>query len=59
MKAAVKNGVLCLEIPLTGPTESKSGKTMVIATTSGFQQPASLKYEGKQVSISLNAVIPK
>jgi len=41
------------------PRPSKSGKTIVIATSSGNQTFADLLFDGKPVTIGVNAYIPK
>jgi hypothetical protein len=41
------------------PRPSKSGKTTVIATTSGNQTFSDVIYDGKPVTIGVNAYIPK
>ena len=54
MKAEIVNGQLIITIPLQTPQRSASGKTIVIATTRGNQKTA-LMYEGKPVTIGVNA----
>jgi hypothetical protein len=41
------------------PRPSKSGKTTVIATTSGNQTFSDVTYNGKPVTIGVNAYIPR
>lgn len=41
------------------PRPSKSGKTTVIATTSGNQTFSNIQFDGKPVTIGVNAYIPK
>ena len=55
----VKDGgidVLRVEIPLQQPRPSASGKTLVVASTSG-NQGTEVKVNGKQVIVGLNAYI--
>jgi len=40
------------------PRPSKSGKTVVIATSSGNQTFSDVTYDGKPVTIGVNAYIP-
>lgn len=59
MKAKIKDGVLHLELPLNpNPPSSKSGKTLIIYTTSGFTQLKD-QFDNKTVSLSINATIKK
>lgn len=57
MKAEIKNGKLILELDLN-PQVSKSGKTILVAGSGGFQQTAAV-HDGKQISVSVNATIPR
>lgn len=54
----VKGDKLVVEIPLQTPSPSTSGKTLVVATTSGFQL-CDAKVNGKPVKVSLTAIIAK
>lgn len=56
MKAEIKNGKLIIEIDVQKPTPSKSGKSLVIATTSG-NVATTATVDGKPVTIGLNAYI--
>jgi hypothetical protein len=56
MKATIKNNVLVVEVPLQTPTPSKSGKTKVVATSSGNCQTTAV-VDGKPVTVGLNAYI--
>ena len=56
MKAKIVNDILTIEIPLQAPKKSKSGKSYIIATSSGASE---IKYEGKDVYLSLNAYVNK
>lgn len=58
MKATVKDGKLVLELALESPRASKSGKTLIVASTGGFVE-TDAKVNGKTVSVSLNATIRK
>jgi hypothetical protein len=56
MKASIKNNILTIEIPLQKPTASKSGKSLVVAT-SGGNITTTASVDGKPVTIGLNAYI--
>jgi len=56
MKVSIEKDELVIRIPLQKPTPSKSGKTLVVATTGGFVQTEA-KVDGKPVAVSLNATI--
>lgn len=56
MKAEIKNGKLIITMQLMDPTPSKSGKTLVIATTHG-NQPSTVQVKGQVVTIGVNAYI--
>ena len=51
--AKIENGCLILSIPITNGTVSKSGKSILVASTGGFQ-----KVDGTQYSISYNITRP-
>lgn len=53
----IKGNTLVIELPIH-VEPSKSGKTMLLASTGGFQGTTST-YQGKPVKISVNACIPK
>ena len=56
MKVEIKDGNLNITIPLQAPKPSASGKTLVVATTSGNVKTAAT-INGKAVTIGLNAYI--
>jgi len=56
MKAEIKGNVLVIEIEMTKPTPSASGKTLVVASTHG-NQPTAAQVNGKPVIVGLNAYI--
>lgn len=58
MKAEIKGNVLFIEIPLQSPAPSATGKTLVVASTRGNVKTTA-EVNGKQVTIGLNAYIPK
>ena len=58
MKATIKNGVLIIEIPMHDPRPSASGKTMVVASTSGNVQTTA-EVDGHPLVIGLNAYYKK
>lgn len=56
MSAEVKGKTLVLTIPLQKPTPSKSGKSMIVASTGGFTSTTAI-VDGKPVRIAVNAII--
>jgi len=58
MKAIVENGYLILHLKLQKPHPSKSGKSMLIATTRGPRR-TNLKWKGKTVRVIANAFYDK
>lgn len=59
MKAEIKDGNLVVTIPINDPpTESKSGKSLIVASTNGNIRPG-LTIDGQPVTIGLNAYIKK
>ena len=57
MKARIENGKLIVEIDLNKkPEPSKSGKTLVVASSRGNRE-TTVKVNGKAVVIGLNAYI--
>jgi hypothetical protein len=57
MNAQIKDGNLVITIPVA-PRPSKTGKTVLVAGTSGFVQ-STAQHDGKQISISVNATVPR
>ena len=57
MKVEVQGKNLVITIPLTEPTPSASGKTLVVASTHGNTEFPDAKVNGKPVIIGLNAYI--
>jgi len=57
MKVEIKDGKLFIEIPIT-PKESSSGKSIVIASSSG-NHATTATFEGKPVIVGLNAYTKK
>ena len=57
MDAKIKDGKLVLTLEIN-PTPSKSGKSIVVASTRGNVQ-TSVQHEGKNVTIGVNAYVPK
>jgi hypothetical protein len=51
MKATVKDNIIYLELPLEKGTRSKSGKSLLVFTTSGFKP-----IEGTELKISINVI---
>jgi hypothetical protein len=59
MKAEIKDDNLVITIPLNkSPNPSKSGKTLVVATTGGFMATTAT-VQDKPVKVSLNAIIDR
>lgn len=56
MKVEIKDGNLVITIPMQEPRPSASGKTLVVATTSG-NVVSTAQVNGKPVIIGLNAYI--
>ena len=58
MKVEVQGKNLVITIPLTEPTPSASGKTLVVASSHGNKE-TDAKINGKPVIIGLNAYIKR
>lgn len=58
MQARIENGKLIIEIPMTEPRPSASGKTLVVAT-SGGNKATTATVNNKPVIIGLNAYIQR
>lgn len=56
MNGKIKDGTLVLELPLQKPKVSKSGKTLIVASSRGVQRLAA-KLGGKNVCVTVNAFI--
>jgi hypothetical protein len=57
MKAEIKGGNLILTLPLSeSPAPSKSGKTLVVASTRGNQE-TQVQVKGKNIVVGVNAYI--
>lgn len=54
MQVAIESNVLVIKIPLTQPTPSATGKTMVVASTRG-NQPTTATVNGKPLTVAVNA----
>ncbi len=48
--------VLVIRIPITAPTPSSSGKTLVVASTRGNQKTA-VQIDGKDLYLGVNAYV--
>jgi len=57
MKVELKGNELIITLPVS-PRPSKSGKSLVIASSAG-NQPTSAVYEGKPIIIGVNAYVKK
>jgi hypothetical protein len=56
MKVTIENNELVIRIEMVEPRPSASGKTLVVATSSGNQTTTAM-VQGKPVVIGLNAYI--
>jgi hypothetical protein len=56
MKAEIKNGQLIITIPLSSPVPSRTGKTLVVASTHG-NQVTNVEIDGKKLIVGVNAYI--
>lgn len=50
--------ILQVRVPLQQPAPSTTGKSLIVASSSGYQK-TNLEVEGKPVSINFNAFIPR
>lgn len=57
MSATIQNGELIIRLPILTPRPSSTGKTLVVATTSGPQTMPNALVNGKPVTIGVNAYI--
>ena len=58
MEAKITNGNLVVTIPMNAPRPSSSGKTLVVASSSGGRETTAM-VDGKPVRINLTAWIAK
>ena len=58
MDVKVEGNELVVRLPLHSPRASKSGKALIVAGTGGFQKTG-VEVAGKEVSISINAIVKK
>ena len=58
MKVTIENGELVIRLPLEKPRPSKSGKTMVVATSGGNRETAA-EVDGKRVTVGVNCYIKR
>jgi hypothetical protein len=56
VKVARKKNLLKIAIPIEKPVPSKSGKTLVVASTHGLLS-TDVKYKGRHIVLLLNAFI--
>ena len=56
MKVTLKDNVLTIVMPCGDPTPSKSGKSLIVASTRG-NQTTSVQVKGKPLVVSLNAYV--
>lgn len=57
MNASIKGKNLVIEIPLQEPQASKTGKTLVVASSRGNVKTTAM-INGQNITIGLNAYIP-
>jgi len=57
MKTEIINGKLVITLDINSPEISKSGKSIMVAGTGGFKKTG-VQIDGKEVSISVNAILP-
>jgi len=57
MEATIEKNELVIRLPIS-PRPSKSGKTILVASTAGGQK-SGVQHDGKEVTISVNAYIPR
>jgi hypothetical protein len=58
MKVTIENNELVIRLPMQEPRPSASGKTLVVATTSG-NKTTEANVNGKPIIIGLNAYIQR
>lgn len=61
VKVSIEKDELVIRVPLEkkpAPSGGGTGKNLVIATTRGFASTEA-KYEGKDVRVSINAIVSK
>mgnify|MGYP001572686293 FL=1 len=56
MNVKIENGELVIRLPLQRPTPSKTGKTLVVASSYGNKQTEAV-VDGKPITIGVNAYI--
>jgi hypothetical protein len=56
MTAEIKEGMLIISLPVQTPEKSKTGKTLVVASSHGNQKTSAM-VNGKQVRVGVNAYI--
>ena len=56
MKVEVEKGRLVISLKLRKPSPSKSGKTLLVASTRGVRQ-SNVKIRGRRVRVNANAFI--
>ena len=58
MKVEIEKNDLVIRIPMQSPAPSKSGKTLLVASSHGLVATTA-QVNGKSVTVGLNAFIPK
>ena len=56
MKVSIEGKTLVIRIPMQKPTPSKTGKTLVVASTRGNKE-TDAKIDGQNVILGINAYI--
>lgn len=56
MKVEIKGGSIIISLKLRKPTPSKSGKTLLVASTRGVKR-SKIKIQGRWVCVNANAFI--
>jgi hypothetical protein len=58
MQVSIEKGELVIRMPMQTPTPSASGKTLVVATSSG-NKVTTATVDGKPITIGVNAYIKR
>ena len=56
MKVTIEKNELVIRVPMQTPTASKSGKTMIVASSNGYVATSAI-VNGKPVIVGFNAYI--
>ena len=58
MQVQIKDNNLVITMPLQTPSVSKSGKTLIVATSAGIKATTA-EIDGKPIKVGVNAFIAK